>query len=93
MKAHNVNYVKESYLESLYFTQDETTDVPPKHRLSFLKLKGSIQKQIQQSFATHRKFLKERSSKFERNMIPQPAYEAPDTTQVCYASPIQYQYP
>ena len=37
--------------------------------------------------------LKERSSNFERNTIPQPACEAPDTIQFGYASPIQCQYP
>ena len=31
MKAHNLDYVKDSYLEIIRFTQDETTDVSLKH--------------------------------------------------------------
>ena len=93
MKAHNVDYVKDSYLEGIHFTQDETTDVSLKHRLWFFKLQGATQQQIQQSLALHRKVVKEGSSNIERNTIPQPAYEAPDTTQFGYASPIQCQYP
>ena len=33
MKAQNVDYVKDLYLEDNHFTQDETTDVSLKHRL------------------------------------------------------------
>ena len=69
MKAHNIDYGKDSYLEGLHFTKDETTDVPLKHRLRFLKLQGVIQQQIQQGLALHRKVLKEGSSDFERNTI------------------------
>ena len=36
--------------------------------------------------------LKEGSSNFEYNTIPQPAHEAPDTTEFGYASPIKCQY-
>ena len=70
MKAHNVDYVKDSYLEGIHFTQDETTDVSLKHLLWFLKLQGATQQQIQKSLAQHRKVLKEGSSNFERNKIP-----------------------
>ena len=93
MKAHNVDYVKDSYLEGIQFTQNETTDVSLKHRLWILKLQGATQQHIQQSLALHRKVLKDGSSNFERNAIPQPAYETPVTTKFDYASPIQPQYP
>ena len=58
MKAQNVDYVKDSYLEGIHFKQDETTDVLLKQRLLFLKLQGETQQQIQQSLALHRKMLK-----------------------------------
>ena len=80
IKAHNVNHVKDSYLEGIQFTQDEATDVSLKQRLLFFKLKGVTQPQIQQSLALHSIILKEISPNFERNMIPQSAYEAPITT-------------
>ena len=54
IKAHYVDYVKDSYLEGMQFTQNETTDVSLKQRLWLLKLQGATQKQIQQSFALHR---------------------------------------
>ena len=38
MKAQNVDYVKNSYLEGIHLTKDETTDVSLKHRLWFLEL-------------------------------------------------------
>ena len=46
MKAHDVDYVKDSYLEGIHFTQDETTAVSLKHRLLFHKLQGVTQQQI-----------------------------------------------
>ena len=42
MKAYNIDYVKESYLEGIHFTEDETADVLLKKRLLFLKLQGAI---------------------------------------------------
>ena len=41
MMAHNVDYVKESYLEGIQFMQDEVTDVSLKHRLWFLRLQDA----------------------------------------------------
>ena len=81
MKAHNVDYGKDSYLEGIHFMQDETSDVSLKNRLWLLKLQEATQQQIQKSLALHRKALKEWSSNFERNTISQPAYAAPDTMQ------------
>ena len=93
MKALNVDYVKDSYLEGIQFPKDETTDVSLKYRLWFLKLQGPAQQQIQQSLTLHRKVLKKGSSNFERNITPQQAYEAPDTTRFGYAFPTQCRYP
>ena len=59
MKTHNVDYVKDWYLEGTYFTQDETTDVSLKQCLWFLKLQGETQKRIQKSSALYRKVLRE----------------------------------
>ena len=70
MKAHNVDYVKDSYLEGIEFTQDKATDVSLKQQLWFLKLQGATQSLIQQSLTLYAKVLKERSSNFERKMIP-----------------------
>ena len=58
MKAYNVDYVKDSYLEGIKFTQDETTDVSLTPRLWLLKLQGATKQQIQQSLALYRKVLK-----------------------------------
>ena len=58
MKAHIVNYVKESYLEGEQFMQDELAEVSLKHRLWLLKLQRASQLQIQQSLALDRKFWK-----------------------------------
>ena len=93
MKAQNINYANDSYLEGIHITRDEKTDVSQKHRLWFLKLKGAIHQQIEKSLAQYRKMLIERSSNFERSTILRPKYKAPDTKQFCYASPIQFQYP
>ena len=38
MKAYNIDYVNDSYLEGIHITHDETTDVSQKHRLLLLKL-------------------------------------------------------
>ena len=59
MKAHKVDYVTDSYLEGIHFTQDGTTDVSLKLRLWLLKLQNATQQQIQQSLALHRNVLKE----------------------------------
>ena len=64
MKAHNIDYVKDSYPEGVHFTPEETTDVSLKHRLSFLGLRGETQQQIQQSLALRRKEAKRRIFKF-----------------------------
>ena len=80
MKAHNVGYVKDSYLEGINFTQDVPTDVSLKHRLWILKLNGATQKQIQQNLALRRKVLKEWSSNFKHSTTTQPVDEVPDTT-------------
>ena len=93
MKAHNIDYVNDSYLEGIQFTQDETTAVFLKHLLWFLKLQRETQKQIQLSLALHRRVLKVESFNFERNTIPKSACETPVTAQFGYASPIQPQYP
>ena len=53
MKDHNVDYVKDSYLEGIRLTQDETTDVSLKHCLKFLKSQGAAQQQTQQSLVLH----------------------------------------
>ena len=71
MKEHNVDYVKDSYLEDIQFTQDETTDASLKLRLLYLRLQGATMQKIQQSLTLHRKMLKEGSSDFERNKIQQ----------------------
>ena len=92
-KAHNVDNVKDSYLEKIHFTQYETTDVLLKHHLWFLKLQDAKQQQIQQRLALHCKVPKDESSNLERNMIPQPAYEALDTMLFCYVSLYHCQYP
>ena len=59
MKTHNVDYVKDSYLEGIHSTQDEIADVSLKHRLWFHKLEGARQNQIQQSLVLHCKVLKD----------------------------------
>ena len=46
MKEHSADYVKDSYIEGIQFTQDEATDMPLKHRLRFLKLRVVTQAQI-----------------------------------------------
>ena len=71
MKAHNVACAKDSCLEGIHFTQDETTEALLKHRIWLLKLQGATQQQTQQSLALHRKVLEEGSSNFERYTIPQ----------------------
>ena len=43
MNAHNVDYVKDSYLESIHFTPGENTDASLKRHLWFLKLQGTTQ--------------------------------------------------
>ena len=62
MKIHNIDYVKDSYLEGIQFTQDETIDVSLKHGLWLLKLQGVTLQQMQQSLELHRKVLREWSS-------------------------------
>ena len=93
MKAHNVDYVTESYLEGLQFMQNEATDVSLKYTIWFLKLKSATQRQNQQSLVLHCKVLKEGSSNFERNPIPKIAYDAQITTPSSYTPPVQRQYP
>ena len=58
------------------FTQYGATDRSFKHVLRFLKLQRATQPQTQQSLAIHRNVLKEKSSRIEHSMIPQPVYEA-----------------
>ena len=43
IKAHSVDYSKESCLEDIHLTQQETTDLSLKHRLWFLKFQGTTQ--------------------------------------------------
>ena len=89
MKALNVDHFKDSYLEGIHVTQDETTNVSLKQALLVPQTPSATQLQTLQSLALHRKALEERLSNFERNTIQQPEYETPDTTQFGYASPIQ----
>ena len=48
MKAHSVDYIKETYSEGIHFTRDETTPVSLKHPLWLLKLQGATEQKIQQ---------------------------------------------
>ena len=89
MKAHNVDYGRESYKEGLKFTQDKAIDVSFQHRLWFLKLQGATQSQIQQSLTPQRKVLKQGSFNIKRNQINQPECEVCSPTQFASTPPVQ----
>ena len=70
MEGHKEDYVKDSCLEGIHFTQDENTDVSLKHCLWLLKFQGATQTNIQENFTLHCMGLKNESPIFEHNTIP-----------------------
>ena len=93
MKAHNIDYVKELYLEGIQFMQDKVTDVLLKNQTLASQITKRNTITDLAKLCTTPQILREGSSNFKCNTIPQPGYEAPITTQFGYVSPIQPQYP
>ena len=61
MKEHDVDYVKDSYLQGIYSMQSEIHNASLKQHVLLLKLQGETQQKIKQSLALLLKMLEERS--------------------------------